>query len=81
MKFYRNSLRLLISASSVLALFGGWAMFAHTPKPAPIQAAAPINTPAPLDFKSLQPSGNLQPLPVFPQTSSVVVPRLRTRGS
>lgn len=65
----------------MLALVGGWAMFAHTPKPAPVQKPAPISTPLPLDFQKLQPNGNLQPLPVLPQTSSVVIPRLRTRGS
>jgi len=82
MKFFRNSLRVLVASSSVVAFFGGWAIFAHTEKPAPaLQPIAPISTPAPLNFNSLPPSGNLQPLPVLPQSRSAVVPRLRTRSS
>lgn len=81
MKFFRKSLRVFIAGASALAFFGGWAIFAHTEKPATAQTVAPISTPAPLNFKSLQPSGSMQPLPVMPQSRSAVVPRLRTRGS
>lgn len=81
MKFYRRGLRLFIAGSSLLAFLGGWVIFAHTEKPAPTQPAAAFGASAPLDLKSLQPTGNLQPLPRLPSSSSVVVPRLRTRSS
>ena len=78
-----------MAAGSIFAFFGGWALFAHAPKPAPVDDAAPDLAPAPLPtLPSLAPNTNqtsphVQPLPTLPPSSSRVMPmpRLRTHGS
>ncbi len=87
MKTMKYTVRLLILAGSLAGFFGGWALFAHAGKPAPVAAApadiAPVVLPpldlnSPTQLQSLQP---LQPLPSLQPSTSFSMPRLRTRGS
>ncbi len=84
MKIMQYSIRMLVLAGSIAGFFGGWALFAHAGKPAPLPPApasvAPADLP-PLDFSAptnLQP---LQPIQPLQPRSTFVTPRLRTRGS
>lgn len=85
----KNSLRLWITASSVVGFMGGWAILAHAPKPAPLQTVtaatvqesivSPIPTLPPVP--SLDEFTQLQPLPSFSFSTQSQMPRFRTRGS
>lgn len=92
MKWFQNSLRILMAAGSIAGFFGGWAILAHAGKPVdavPQVDAAPPAELAPLDLPSLAPQGpvpsQLQPLPSLPPSQAPsnfgARPRLRTRGS
>lgn len=92
MKHIKTSLRTLISATSIIAFVGGWALFAHSQKPAsfvtsnqssPVQSVQ-IPTLAPIP--TLEPFNNaprqLQAAPSSSSNSFVFTqPMLRTRGS
>lgn len=87
MKSLLYSLRVLIAAGSLGGFFGGWALFAHSGKPAaavPEPPAQVVPAPSqsqdlsPLSLPQLQPVQPLQPLPSF---SSGPRMRLRTGGS
>ena len=85
MKRYKLGLRLWIALSSVVGFFGGWALLAHSPKPAPPEPQsaqvelAPLPTLAPIPSLN-DPNRNFQQLPDLPQVS-MSIPRLRTGGS
>ena len=82
MNFFKTGLRIWIATGSVIGFFGGWALLAHSPKPAqPAQQPvvvqmAPLPTLAPLPpigdlnnqpgFQQPQPLPQLQPS--MPQT-------------
>ena len=85
MKNTKYGLRIWLAMSSVVGFLGGWALLAHSPKPAqPAQAApvveiTPLPTLAPLpSFR--QRSQGFQQLPAMPQTRGFM-PRLRSGGS
>ncbi len=88
MKWFQNSIRLLIAAGSIAGFAAGWALLAHAGKP--VDAAPPPSdlAPVPQSLPDLAPSGpapSLQPLPTLPSSlppsNFSVRPRLRTRGS
>ena len=85
MKTAKTGFRIWFSMASVAGFLGGWALLAHSPKPAqpvqnsPLVEVTPLPTLAPL----ASPRGGsrgLQRLPSFPQTRSSL-PRMRTGGS
>jgi len=85
MNNFKIGLRVWIAISSMVGFLGGWALLAHSPKPAqPTQPAAVVQQ---VDLPPLPPmpsfnmqNTNFQPLPVVPQTN-FSLPRLRTGGS
>jgi hypothetical protein len=85
MKRYKLGLRLWISLSSVVGFFGGWALLAHSPKPAPPEPQpaqvelAPLPTLPPIPSLSDRNRG-IQQLPDLPPVS-MNTPRLRSGGS
>ncbi len=86
MKTLKRWLRVLIASSSIAGFLAGWAMLAHSGKPAqaaPMQPVPAIVAPAPLNLPGLS-SGNgmgLQPLAPLPQQQLIPQFRLRTGGS
>ncbi len=97
MKLYKNIFRIWIAFVSAISFLGGWAIFAHSNKPAALLSNNNANTNA-NNVQSLQPQSqqgnfntfnnsgsNFQSLPQFSQQQSTSPffssPRLRTRGS
>jgi hypothetical protein len=86
MKTMKNVLRLWIAGASMAGFVGGWALLAHSPKPAPLINATPaVATLPPLQpVPSINGGGGGQ-LPFFSQPSvsqpRAFAPRLRTGGS
>lgn len=85
MKYTKLGLRLWIAMSSVAGFLGGWALLAHSPKPAqlvqnqPVVESTPLPTLAPLPSFN-QRSQGFQQLPSLSQNRGFK-PRLRTGGS
>jgi len=85
MKYTKYGLRIWLAMGSVVGFLGGWALLAHSPKPAqPIQNSPVVEfTPLPT-LSPLQPfnqkSQGLQQLPQPSQNRSFR-PRMRTGGS
>ncbi len=85
MKYMKMGFRIWIAMSSVAGFLGGWALLAHSPKPAqPSQNPAQVEL-APLPTLESNPSfgernRGLQQLPAF-QQSRRGSSRLRTGGS
>jgi hypothetical protein len=89
MKNGKFGFRAYIAAGSVIGFLGGWALLAHSPKPAPmVSQAGPAATVEPLPtLAPLPPMGQLSApsqsfrlAPSFSQTSAFR-PRFRTGGS
>jgi hypothetical protein len=88
MKHFKSIIRIWIALCSLAGFFGGWAMLAHSPKPAQVaagrQAVAASGAlslpPLPPMPSFSQAQANFQPIPFQPQTS-FALPRLRTGGS
>jgi len=85
MKHLKVGLRIWIALCSLAGFLTGWAMLAHSPKPAPAAQTASLEQPVQLPALPPMPSfsqtgSNFQPLPLQPQTS-FAMPRLRTGGS
>jgi hypothetical protein len=88
MKHIKPIIRIWIAFCSLAGFFGGWAILAHSPKPA--QAAAGRQAAAASQMVQLPPlppmpsfsqaNSDFQPVPFQPQTS-FSMPRLRTGGS
>ncbi len=92
MKNIKTSLRTLISATSIMAFVGGWALFAHSQKPtsfAALTQSSPVQSvqvPTLAPIPTLEPFNNaprqLQSAPSSSNNSFVFSqPMLRTRGS
>jgi hypothetical protein len=85
MRRYKLGLRLWIALSSVVGFFGGWALLAHSPKPAPPEPQpvqvelAPLPTLDPIPSLNDRNNG-FQQLPDLPPVR-MSSPRLRTGGS
>ncbi len=87
MKPFQKSLRLLIAGSSIAGFVAGWALLAHSGKPAAaatvspaVQALLPGPMPSVPSLQNGNRSGSgLQP--IAPLQSPSFTPRLRTRGS
>ncbi len=75
MKPLKISLRVWIAASSLLSFMGGWALFSHSGKPAPL-FSSPAAPPPPAassgedDTAQLAPLPTLQPLPSLDDLTS-----------
>ncbi len=93
MQHFKIGLRIWIALSSVLGFLSGWALLAHSPKPAqPSQHLQPVQV-QPVSLPPLPPmpsfdSGNttIQQMPVIPQSSFIPqsnygYPSMRTGGS
>lgn len=87
MKWYKTGLRGLITAGSIAGFLGGWALFAHSPKPVDAQSQSQPNPVQPVEIPQLQPipslggfDNNVQAFPSAPQTG-FFRPRMRTGGS
>lgn len=96
MKTLKRWLRLWLAGASLAGFFGGWALLAHAPKPAPLQLSSPptqepstagqaVPTLQPLPPLNLSGGGQIQQLPpiqVQPQAParSFFAP-MRTGGS
>ncbi len=88
MKHYKSIIRIWIAFCSLAGFFAGWAILAHSPKPAQaavgrqaFAAGENIQLPPLPPMPSFsQSSGSFQPIPFQPQTS-FALPRLRTGGS
>jgi hypothetical protein len=85
MKHLKSLLRIWIAFCSLVGFLGGWAMLAHSPKPAQAAQTSAIGQTAGLPPLPPMPSfsqtgANFQPVPFQPQTS-FLMPRLRTGGS
>jgi hypothetical protein len=85
MKIFQKSLRVWIATASVAGFFGGWALLAHAPKPAPVtQSSAQVElTPVPTLAPIPSLNGriqNFQQFSVAPRTRQTL-PRFRTGGS
>jgi hypothetical protein len=85
MQPFKIGLRIWIATSSLLGFLCGWALLAHSPKPA--QPSQPPALVQPVELPPLPPmpsfnvnNTNIQPLPAIPQTS-FSLPRMRTGGS
>ncbi len=90
-------LRIWIAITAAVSFFSGWALLAHSGKPAPLSASltASGSTSGPLSLPTLapvpplssftsgqtQPQQSLQPLQVQPSSPFASAPALRTRGS
>lgn len=86
MKLFKFGLRTWIALSSVVGFFGGWALLAHSPKPAPANPQPALVEPPPLPTLAPIPSfndqnGGFQQLPSLPPVSFSSPRRLRTGGS
>ncbi len=85
MKYTKLGLRLWIAMSSVAGFLGGWALLAHSPKPAqpvqnqPVVESTPLATLAPLPSFNQRNQG-IQQFPTLTQNRGFK-PRLRTGGS
>jgi hypothetical protein len=87
MKPFKASLRVLIATSSVAGFLGGWALLAHSPKP----AQASQQPPAQVEQTQLPPlppmpefnsqANDFQPIPISPQPFTNFRGRMRTGGS
>jgi hypothetical protein len=86
MQPFKIGLRIWIATSSLLGFLGGWALLAHSPKPAqpsqpPALQVQPVELPPLPPMPSFNTSNaNIQPLQAIPQ-SSFSLPRMRTGGS
>lgn len=91
MKTIKTSLRTLISATSIMAFLGGWALFAHSQKPASFVSSTQtvliqsIQVPMLAAIPTLEPFDNTIHLQAAPSSSNnsfaFSQPMLRTRGS
>ena len=95
MKLFKLGLRIWIGLTALMSFLGGWALFSHSNKPAPLQTGAaqqnlpaaqlaPLPTLAPLPSLNDPSATGLQPLPSFSsiqQAPLVSLPSLRTSGS
>ncbi len=96
MKPLKLGLRIWIAITSILSFIGGWMLFSHAGKPAPLfNSSQPVDTqPSQVQSQNLPPipsldqltngsgSSALQPLPSLSQGASPnFMPRFRTRGS
>ncbi len=85
MKYTKLGLRIWLALSSVAGFLGGWALLAHSPKPAqpiqnqPMVEITPLPTLAPLPSFNQRNQG-FQQLPSVSQNQGFR-PRLRTGGS
>ncbi len=84
MKFVKKSLRAWITIASVFSFLGGWIIFSHSNKPAPLQIAQPVIS-APSSSSSSQTFSRNTQSSGFPFSSQLqsrsFSPRLRTGGS
>jgi hypothetical protein len=83
MKFFKASLRLWITMTSLTGFVGGWILLAHSPKPQPPQQARQVELtalPTLPPIASFDANGNFQPAQSFVPSSSFL-PRFRTGGS
>ncbi len=84
MKIVKKGMRIWITITAVFSFLGGWVLFSHSPKPAPLQASQPaISAPASNPSFSV-PNNNSQSGGFFvPQQNPTFnpSPRLRTGGS
>jgi hypothetical protein len=84
MKIVKKSLRLWITVASVFSFLGGWILFSHSNKPAPLQINQPVIS-APSSNTTVQQFNRNSQSSGFPfssrQGSSSFSPRLRTGGS
>ncbi len=84
MKIVKKGMRVWMTMAAVFSFLGGWVLFSHSQKPAPLQVSQPsistnTNNSTFPSFNSNSQSGGF----VFPQTSQTFnsSPRLRTGGS
>jgi hypothetical protein len=84
MKIVKKSMRIWMTIAAVFSFLGGWVLFSHSPKPAPLKVSQPaISTPA-SNPTFLVPNNNSQSGGFFsPQQNPTFnsSPRLRTGGS
>ncbi len=84
MKFIKKGMRVWITFASVISFLGGWILFSHAAKPAPLQVSQPAVSSSASNstiqlFNNGSSSGGFQ----FsqPSQSNFFSPRLRTGGS
>jgi hypothetical protein len=84
MKIIKKGMRLWITTASVFSFLAGWVFFAHSNKPAPLQASQPAVTTTTNTLSSQSFSRNTQ-TGLFPFAGQNQInsfsPRLRTGGS
>lgn len=94
MKSLKFGLRIWFLVTSVFSFLGGWIVFSHAPKPAPliptkptdavaIQPVQPLPTLAPVPTLDLQPvsGGSIQPLPAAPNRVVIQAPAVQAVSS
>jgi hypothetical protein len=84
MKIVKKSLRVWITVASVFSFLGGWILFSHSGKPAPLQINQPVIS-APSSNSTFQQFSRNSQSSGFPFSSQSQSrsfgPRLRTGGS